>query len=293
MIDLTVRLRVNWTSQGRPDDDQLSQYRGTASFRLGTGYIYGIKEPECGHPCPCSECDGNITKRHWAFKVKTAHHVVYDTEEAKKTKVDLFYDEATSRKGCKMASVRGVEVAWSDSDMDFCEMLCVTHDELLGKQIMSAWRCLDDSKVNPLYALDLTLMPSFGGDVVSALIVSHPHGQPKKITVGKLRYQDKCKDGSVIEYDAPTCPGSSGAPVFMFDPELEEKRCLWVYASVHSGGFANITPEAKRQENFFRKFIQRVKGRNTKPKPKLDQLNYGNDRFGIWRNYFYPTKIDV
>ena len=37
--DLTVRLRVNWTSLKRPGDDDLSDYRGSSRLRLGTGIL--------------------------------------------------------------------------------------------------------------------------------------------------------------------------------------------------------------------------------------------------------------
>ena len=114
--DLTVRLRVGYTSQDRPDGDPLCGDRGKSIPRVGTGWIYRV-DSEINEPCPCVYCDGQEVRKYWRFYVLTAQHVVYDTEEAKRTRLDLFYDDETSRQDGKVVSVWALRVDWSDTEM--------------------------------------------------------------------------------------------------------------------------------------------------------------------------------
>ena len=136
-VDRTVRLRVNWTSPDRPDDDDLSDYRGTDRLRLGTGFIRNVSDPQLNKPCPCDECDGKVKRNYWEFKLQTAHHVVYNREEAKETQVDLFYDEEDSQEKGQMKTVRAMTIVCSHYDRDFCGMTCITHDEDLGNRLLT------------------------------------------------------------------------------------------------------------------------------------------------------------
>ena len=132
MIDLTVRLRIYWTSPDRPDDDEFSNHRGTKIPRMGTGLIRRVSDPVSDEPCPCDKCNGEITRKFWRFKVRTASHVVYNTEEGKSTRVDLFYDDDSCKFDGRMGTATGLEVVKIDHDIDLCHMECVTHDEALG-----------------------------------------------------------------------------------------------------------------------------------------------------------------
>ncbi|RUS74772.1 hypothetical protein EGW08_017470 [Elysia chlorotica] len=270
MVDLTVRLRVNWTSPGRPNGFTFSHVRGCGKLRLGTGFIWNVEGPVCNKRCFCDECRGQTAAKSWTFRVRTAHHVVYDTEEAKETKVDLFYDDDSCKPGSKMAtvSVRGLEVVNSYPHKDICHMLCVTHNEALAERVQSARRCWFDGprEIQDLSALDF--VPPCGRGADLALIVSHPHGQAKKITVGALR---RCHGGFAhVEYNAATCPGSSGAPVFRFDTERHIILGWWSLP-VHSGGF--FTSSTQRGGIFsLTGFLNKLRGRKT----KLTQRNYGN-----------------
>ena len=104
--DLTVRLRVNWTSLKRPGDDDVSDYRGSSRLRLGTGIIKDIHFQR-DKPCPCTKCDGKIVKNHWTFNVQTARHVVYNTEKAERTRVDLVFDDKRSKQDGKVVTMWG------------------------------------------------------------------------------------------------------------------------------------------------------------------------------------------
>ena len=110
MIDLTVRLRLYWTSPDRPDDDEFSNHRGTVTPRMGTGFIRRVSDPVSDKPCPCDKCNGEITRKFWRLEVRTAAHVVYNTEEAKSTRVDLFYDDDSCKFDGRMVTLTGLRV---------------------------------------------------------------------------------------------------------------------------------------------------------------------------------------
>ncbi|GFS18618.1 hypothetical protein ElyMa_003267600, partial [Elysia marginata] len=173
-IDRTVRLRVNCTSQDRPDGYPMAEYRGNSIMRVGTGSVRYVEKPKYNKPCVCPKCHGNVARKQWRFRVLTAQHVVYNTEEAKKTKIDFFYDDDSCKSDGRMKSVWGVEVTGCGADTDWCLMLCVTCDEDLGERIekIDSGYELDD-KLTYRDLSQLGLLPS--GDEDLALIVSHPH----------------------------------------------------------------------------------------------------------------------
>ena len=269
MIDLTVRLRVYWTSPDRPDDDPLSYHRGTKISRMGTGFINHVYYPVSGEPCPCDKCNGEITKKFWGFWVQTAAHVVYNTEEVKSTRVDLFYDDDSCKFDGRMVTLTGLRVVEINHDKDFCYMACVTHDEALAERIESLGTSLY-SVIRKDLDLDLPspdFLPPCDEGRSPILIVSHPHGQPKKITLGQGRYGED----PVLEYNAPTCPGSSGAPVFRFYRDSRNRRFDLLPSPVHSGSFSSNSTQHQDQLNILTRFLQNLRGRES----KQEQLNYG------------------
>ncbi|GFS02856.1 hypothetical protein ElyMa_006455200 [Elysia marginata] len=245
IIDRTVRLRVQCTSLDRPDDDHFAKYRGTDKTRLATGYICYVEEPKYNKPCFCLECRGKVVRKQWTLRVKTAHHVVYNTEEAKETKIDFFYDDDSCMRNGRMKTVRGVAMGEVYRGRDWCDMWCVTCDGDLGERIEAACRYRFKDIPNSQDISFLGLQPSCDEDCEPALIVSHPHGQPKKITVGKLRYRDR--EDYRVEYNTPTCPGSSGAQVFWF-----VRDGSGFYPPVHSGSSGKTSTENKHQLNNLR-----------------------------------------
>ena len=244
-IDLTVRLRVSWTSPGRLDDDQLSEFRGTDKLRLGTGFVYYTSRNPFNEPCPCDDCDGSGAKKFWRLTVQTANHIVFNTDEAKRTKVDLFYDRESSQRDGSMKNLTPVEAVLADPNCDVSSVVCVTHDEALVNKIRSAVSSVY-RRADPLNrsALDSLGVPT--GD--PAVIISHPHGQPKMVTVGKLKYR-YFKD-PIIKYHTATCPGSSGAPVFIFDSKFNGSQHFRSSQPVHSGSYSTKCVEQGDQLNF-------------------------------------------
>ena len=269
MIDLTVRLRVYWTSPDRPDDDEFSNHRGTKIPRMGTGLISLDYEPVSDEPCPCDKCNGGITRKFWRFWVQTAHHVVYNREEAKLTRVDLFYDDVSCKSDGRMGTMTALEVDRFHHDKDICRVECVTHDEALAKRIRSLWTSLYSEFSEPLdlYLSSLDFLSPCDGGRGPILIVSHPHGQPKKITLGQWRYGEL----SLIEYNTATCPGSSGAPVFGFYTDPRYPRLDLLITTVHSGSFSSTSTQHQDQLNIHTKFLQNLRGRES----KQEQHNFG------------------
>ncbi|KAK3769593.1 hypothetical protein RRG08_043980, partial [Elysia crispata] len=266
IIDLTVRLRVYWTSPDRPDDDELSDHRETKKSRMGTGSIDYVSFPVSDEPCPCVACNGEITRMFWKFRVRTATHVVYNTEEAKSTWVDLFYDDDSCKSDGRMRTVKGLEVGAINPENDVCYMICVTHDGALGDRIESTYRNWRD-ELGSLDLPSLDFIPSCDRGRRPTLIVSHPHGQPKKITVG----QGRAGIHPVVEYNAATCPGSSGAPVLWFDSDGDAWRNGSLLTPVHSGSFISTSTQNCDKLNILARFSQGLRGCETK-----ELTNYGN-----------------
>lgn len=199
--------------------------------------------------------------------MQTALHVVYNAEKARQTKVDVFYDDDNSDVDGRMKSVWGLDVIHTKPDRDWCELFCVTYDEELAEKMKNAWRCWYDHDLDPRDMSLLNLIPSCRKERHGPiLIVSHPHAQPKKISVGEMKYHDQ-KD-LCIQYSTSTCPGSSGAPVFVFDTNVHDFRFLSWIAPVHSGSCC----KASTQPNFFKSVFSKLR----EEKPLCDKINYGH-----------------
>ena len=269
-IDRTVRLRLYWTSPDRPDDDELSYHRGTKIPRMGTGFISHISDPVSDEPCPCDKCNGEITRKFWRFKVRTAAHVVYNPEEAKSTRVDLFYDDDSSKFDGRMVTVTGLEVKRIDHNKDFCYTECVTHDEALAERFESLWTSFYSGIIEriDIDLPSLDCLPPCDEGRYPILIISHPHGQPKKITWGQGRDGELC----LVEYNTPTCPGSSGASVFVFESLVPFcRRSDFRITPVHSGSSSSTSTQHQDKLNDDTRFLQNLRGRES----KQEQHNYG------------------
>ena len=98
----------------------------------------------------------------------------------------------------RLVSLEIKHVDWVNADIDYCRFHCVTgNEELVSK--------LEDSleMVNPVNNKSLK---------DHRIIVSHPHGQPKHISIGKeVTPPQHVDDDFTKAYNTPTCPGSSGA----------------------------------------------------------------------------------
>ena len=211
----TVRLRVGYTSMARPDGYVFAESRGQSTCHAGSGWVRDLEERN--GPCRCQHCDGMDTsfKKWWLVRVYTSCHVVYDTSEAVATDVDLFFDsEASRKKGGGMVTIRGIKASYRDEDHDSCKFYCATHDEELIKKLTaltSKWEKVPKG---------LMEMESL------CVIVSHPHGKPKHVTVGEMKGTMEEIFGFTKKYNTDTCAGSSGAPVIF--PRMRADQKVWV-----------------------------------------------------------------
>ena len=180
---LTVRLRVGYTSWDRPGHVPFAHHRGSYEPHTGSGLVTDVIEHE--GPCQCSDCTSSPSPhafhKWYEVCVETALHVVYNTEEAKATWVDFFYDDEESVSNGRKKTLWAAEVKREYARGDFCSCVCVTHDHHLVTKLQEYLRRSTKTK---FYGLSGRWMQA-GWDHV-CVMASHPHGQPKKITIGRL-----------------------------------------------------------------------------------------------------------
>ena len=219
----TVRIKVGYVSWGRPDGYTFAASRGELKTvpHWGSGWINDVYY--CDGPCPCPQCADNPKTGYYEVKVHTARHIMFDDEEAKHTEVEMYYEETLSPEDDNptVYTMRGRAAADLNFKRDLSTVVCVTHEEKLMEELSTfqaekdqMWRALCDNLV------EKTESGYDGSDIDNdaCVIVSHPHGQPKKISVGKLikDLDDAGIAGLFDTYDGDTCRGSSGAPVIVW-----------------------------------------------------------------------------
>ncbi|XP_059169186.1 uncharacterized protein LOC131950966 [Physella acuta] len=256
---LTVMLKVKYTSTERPDSVHLfsGQYpffnnRGSDVLRTGTGRVWHVDkytEKDNKGTCPCDKCQHSDTpSKVWGeFQVLTASHVVFDESEVRETKCIFGYDQNDS----EVKTLQGCKLLDADSQKDWCRFTCATCDmTLVEEQLKMSSYFMELSRI---------LQRQFSSieDDTMAIIVSHPHGCPKQVTIGKLKTELKRKGYRTLyngekydwtytkyTYTTPTCNGSSGATVYA---PFSDLRCiLW---HPHSG--ANETESYCGEDAWF------------------------------------------
>ncbi|XP_059157966.1 uncharacterized protein LOC131942238 [Physella acuta] len=229
---ITVQVKTKFTSLERPEFYPGTQVpypcyndRGSHVMRLGTGRVYDVyKYTESDRTCRCAKCQVSATpSKVWGeIRVLTATHVVFDASEARQTRCVLGFDDNKSPVVC--LDGWGVE-GRPDIERDWCWLSYVTCDlELVDELNKMCWRFKD-----LLGEVSYKYERFFGVDKLT-VIVSHPHGCPKQVSVGQLTHKRK-RFGFMTRYwyTTCTCPGSSGAPVYMLG------YVEWSYDHPHSG----------------------------------------------------------
>ncbi|XP_059176896.1 uncharacterized protein LOC131956464 [Physella acuta] len=222
---LTVKVKVTYVSTERPKrasfytgDYPFYQERGTSLIRYGTGRIEDVyfnfgptvkmKHPES---CPCELCiqNGEPLKECGVIIVVTSMQLVFDGEEATNTQVFLEWEDNTTLTfvGSYMNSRR--------KDGDRVEMACVTYDLEFAKKLKDMTRAFfqDHRSIKMKYHRN-----NLAREENVVFIVSFPHGKSKKVSIGYVIKEISWKYTvryTKYSYTAPTCPGSSGAPVFV------------------------------------------------------------------------------
>ena len=119
----------------------------------------------------CRVCAGRVKRNFWILHERTAEHVVYNTEETVKTRVNLFCDDERSVETRKVAStwhhMGHIVRPWLNSD--FSVMMSLTHDKRAGQRFENLhdhWMSLmNDVQYSSIISnkpgLDLTGHPRF------------------------------------------------------------------------------------------------------------------------------------
>ncbi|GFR81843.1 hypothetical protein ElyMa_000613400 [Elysia marginata] len=231
----TVQLTHKCVSSQRPEGYVFAKYKLEGSSnpnltRFSSGWVCGVSF--LGGPCKCAECtqEGSVPKdRCWEVTVVTACHCVYNTEEAKATKVTFYYDDERSKDNTKV--LFGDEVEYANQAEDRCAFACVTHDvafavemERLRKERVDLWETI------------LSVAP-FNMEHSLCIVVSHPHGKSKYITVGQQVEIARNEGASqpYYTYTADTCPGSAGGPVLVL-PGQDCPDPGWLPIVLHHSG---------------------------------------------------------
>ncbi|BFZ14264.1 hypothetical protein BsWGS_17303 [Bradybaena similaris] len=220
---LTVRLTVGKISASRPRPPYPPTPRcdnlGRDCSINGTGHVSSavVSPEEADNCCACSECleSGSPERRFGKIFIQTAAHVVHDDSEAANTTCYFNYvnDSDGLDTAIKIQGAKGVQI---DVKEDRCWMFCYTHDLSLLKKLDSTVHMYQRLRreVADKYCVNWADTPE---DKLT-IIVSHPHGCSKYVTVGNMEGRLAAEDDAdwtQYTYTTPTCPGSSGAPIFM------------------------------------------------------------------------------
>ncbi|BFZ14235.1 hypothetical protein BsWGS_17274 [Bradybaena similaris] len=247
--NLTVRIRCPLTSKDRPDTMPNSnrpypfiEYRGEDRHpRYATGWVLFVdREPRAPiGGCPCHLCQNSPTpKSKFArIEIRTAAHHVYDRKEAEKTTCDLFFDEGSfPGDDSKQLVSCSIAQAQHDYESDSSDLTFFTHDMELAERLEGMVR--EYQTLHKDVKRNYPDIENSHPDNVHKLtvIVSHPHGCSKHVSVGVYEEVDPMENrGSLTRYfyNTASCPGSSGAPVFVLS-----RGWLWLFVEhAHCGGW--------------------------------------------------------
>lgn len=219
LSDLTVRISASLVSMDRPkvypdttDMYPLYDKRGNSNGRSGTGKIHQVQRFEEGifTSCPCLECVCSDSPKTvwWKILVLTSKHVVFDDNEAETARCRLWYDDDSS----PVVVLNVCHFISLDTKYDWCELHCVTHDANLAASVGESV-----AEFERLSFRMLTKYNSTSDKDKVTIIVSHPHGCPKQVSVGQWVHVKGTSENSSITrytYTCSTCTGSSGAFVY-------------------------------------------------------------------------------
>lgn len=216
IASLTVRLKANYVSERRPSyisgtnkEYPLHEWRGTKTLRTGTGRVGDVVNKSKGC-CTCKRCrlSMNPCRVWWSVKIFTSTHIVMDDGEAGDTTGTLFFDDTqdTSRR----VDFIGRKLKWGSSTVELALLEMDTCNEEVAKNLFAEikrfntnWKVLHDRYKDEKDMEKLVI------------IVSHPHGGAKRVSVGfGVDVGQEMNLGySKYIYTTPTCMGSCGAPV--------------------------------------------------------------------------------
>ncbi|XP_059140145.1 uncharacterized protein LOC131928212 [Physella acuta] len=234
MSELTVRVAVTFTSCARPKrylqrtKKTTSDTNNSKPTRTGTGRVERVdkftKDEKIN--CPCVDCEKSSEPlQEWGeVWVLRAVHVVFNTLEAKHTICRVSFGEGKS----EVVNIKGLRIDSKSDEGDTCWLVCITHDLALVDKLQKMKTKFD--------VLRWKVGKKYKNTSKLAFIVSHPHGCSKHVSIGEwFTRQERLGRGSRFNYTTPTCPGSSGASVYLLG-------CGMFFEHVHRGSdYANYS----------------------------------------------------
>ncbi|KAH9495225.1 hypothetical protein Btru_015746 [Bulinus truncatus] len=172
LSNVTVRIIVE-KNPGRPGD---TGYKHGRLVVAGTGTVTEILHESQSVKCGCQDCTQfnshqRVPTNRVFIRILTAWHVVQNCFEAQNSTVDFFYDDATDKGN--MITLRGVRMCENNVKEDWSVFECVTSDRNLVDKLQSDLDGIDHWSMHTAYEGGL------------AVIVSHPHGMSKHISIGR------------------------------------------------------------------------------------------------------------
>ncbi|BFZ14237.1 hypothetical protein BsWGS_17275 [Bradybaena similaris] len=255
--NLTVRIKCSLTSAGRPDTIPNSnkpypfiQYKGIdGNPRYATGWVLFVdREPRAPiGACPCDSCQNSTSpKSKFArIEIRTAAHHVYDRKEAERTICDLFFDEG-SKPGEDSQQLVSCSIAQAQHDFesDSSDLTFFTHDMELAERLEGMVR-----EYQTLHKVVKGKYPDIENSQLEnehklTVIVSHPHLCSKHVSVGEyveVKSMENRDSLTSYIYTTASCPGSSGAPVFVLS-----RGWLWLLVEHPHCGVCEANPKFNR-----------------------------------------------
>ncbi|CAL1544501.1 unnamed protein product [Lymnaea stagnalis] len=220
------------------------------NFKHGTGFIQRTRLQR--GQCPCHECQGRSGQKVFAvLTVTTVVHVFPNTRENNQFKINGKPEDFTMLLNYNTEPVneRDTIYGWhlleTDKDinerMDWCCIEFVTHNLTLANEIKTNLTQYQEMqlKVYDKAVKDKKLLKK---DVDLVVVVGHPHGGIKKVSVGrKVGEPDPLKElrdtqrWGCYKYDTPTCPGSSGSPILILGQPISGFGYWFGHPHNHSG----------------------------------------------------------
>nr|KAI8745225.1 hypothetical protein BgiMline_020625 [Biomphalaria glabrata] len=221
LADLTVKIEVKDVHEIREQfwKDKIHFFEEDIKSKriiLGSGKVEDVtlySEKDAGPcPCRCKKCK-SVPKQKWGeIRILTSAQLLYDNKDAKRFVCTLFYDDETSH----TITVIGENIVVKNIERDICILTCVTCDldliaclESMLDKFEECWENAFDKYIHLVKWEDEKLI----------VLVSHPLGYKKHISIGKKLDCQRDAESKGINYDVPTLPGSRGA--FLLVPDFD------------------------------------------------------------------------
>ncbi|KAK0046770.1 hypothetical protein Bpfe_023794 [Biomphalaria pfeifferi] len=222
LADLTVKIEVKGVGKRRKQYWSAAQRTcvvkdlGKGEVMFGSGKVDDVFfRTEKDGQCPCDECL-ICPKKEWGeIRILTSAQLLYDDEDAKHFSCTLFYDDDQQ---IDVRYIRGHRVVVRNVERDLLMFMCSTCDlDLIRKlegmldRFEACWENAFDKYVHTVQWDSERLV----------VIVSHPYGGKKHVSLGKKSYGIEVKPSKGINYDTPTYQGSAGT--FVLIPDFDVK----------------------------------------------------------------------